>query len=1045
MLVRAGRIYEEELKEYSDAVKCYEAAVEADDTSEAALDALDKIYTRSNHYKELLATLERKIEIAATPRQKITVHERIAQLHAEEFLDHEAAAKSLERILEIDPAHSSTLEQLAHHYRALDRWKDVADVYERDLKVRTDKAKRLEVLLLLARVLSEQLDDAVRAMKMYEEVLELEPSHAGALEALAALRQQSGDAQAALKAIEMLAEKAATPVEKAEHYVRAAKLLQEREDMEGAVARYRLALEANPRATAASTALRSLHLERGEVTSAIELISKEREYAEAPNVKAKLCAEAAKLARERLKDSTRAEISAKEALEYDENQVEALAILGGLAFENDRPVEAIHYLDSVIPRLEQLSKEWAITTLRQYIESLARTDQSEKALAACDQLLEFAPDDSDAAIIAGRILFEHGEPKRAFQVHQQILEKFGDKLVGNDKATVLYRHGESARRAGDAVTAIKSLTEAADMDPASGDPPAALAKVYETKGDWEEVIRTKNRRLDVAEGEERIELLVEIGEVCASKLADRTRAAKSYMAALEERPDDRKLLTRLMQLYSEGKDWLKLVEIVLKLADFVEDKKQKAKYIHTAAIVTGRQLEDVDKALEYLDRVLDLDPEMDAAFDETLSLRKKKNDHEGVEKLLKTKLERATEKEDRDTVLKTFDELGELYKEKLGWMSDAIDAFEAAQMLDPENGERNGLLAELYASNPTEYLDKAVASQHALLVRNPNNAEPYKLLRRLYTEAKRADGAWVLCQALAVLGLAESDEDRFFRRMRSETAAPAQDRLSDDDWTKNLVHPDADSILTGLLAVIEPAVLATRADTLENLGYDTRYAIDLAMHPYPMSQTIYYAAGVLGMEPPPTFQNINDEGGISFLHAQMPSIVLGRAAFEVEVPNQAAAFIVGRHLTYYRPGMYIRHLVPTGTGLKAWVFAAIKMNAPQFPISPELEGPVGDNLNALGVHLAGPARERLASLVSKLLQSSGAMNLKKWVAAVDLTADRAGLVVAHDLEVATEMIKASDESVSPVSHKDRLRQLVMYSISEEYLALRQRLGIAIDS
>jgi tetratricopeptide (TPR) repeat protein len=1045
LLVRAGRIYEEQLKDFTNSVRCYEAAATADESNDAALDALDGIYTKSNHYKELLATLDRKLVIASTPRQKITFLGRIAKIHEEEFLDHVEAARALERILEIDPAHTATLEGLAHHYRALDRWEDVASVYERDLKVQTDKAKRLDVLLILARVMSEQLEDPVRAMKVYEQALELEPSHAGALEALAALRQQSGDSQAALEAIETLAEKAAAPREKAEHYIRAAKLLQERDDVEGAIARYRLALDANPRATAASTALRALYLDRGEVTSAIELISREREFAEAPNVKAKLCAEAAKLARNRLKDTTRAELSAKEALEYDENQVEALAILGDLAFESDRPVEALHYFSSVIPKLEQIPKEWAVSTLRRFITSLARTDQAEKALAACDQLLDFAPDDVDASIIAGRILFEHGEAKRAFQVHQDILDRFSDKLVGNDKSGVLYRHGESARRAGDAVIAVRSLTESADMDPAAAEPLAALAKVHESKGEWEDVIRVKNRRLDVAENDERVQLLVDIGEICASKLEDRTRAAKSFMAALEERPDDRKLLTRLMQLYSEGKDWSKLVEVVLKLADFVTDPKQKAKYIHTAAIVTGQQLEDVDKALEFLDKVLELDPEMGAALTESLELRQKKGDHEGVEKLLKVRLERATEKEDRETVLTTFDALGKLYKDKLGWIGDAIDAFEAAQMLDPENPERNTLLADMYASNPAEYLEKAVAAQRGLLIRSPNNPEPYKLLRRLYTEAKRADGAWCLCQALSVLNLAEPDEDRFFRRMRSETAAPAQDRLTPEDWAKHLVHGDADPILTSLLAVIEPAVLATRAETLENLGYDPRYAIDLAMHPYPMSQTIYYAAGVLGMDSPPTFQNINDEGGISFLHAQIPSIVLGRAAFEVEVPNQAAAFIVGRHLSYYRPGLYIRHLVPTGTGLKAWVFAAIKMNAPQFPISPDLEGPVSDNLNALGVHLPGTARERLASLVSKLLQSSGAMNLKKWVAAVDLTADRAGLLVAHDLEIATDMIKASDESVSPVSHKDRLRELVLFSISEEYLALRQKLSIAIDS
>jgi hypothetical protein len=155
--------------------------------------------------------------------------------------------------------------------------------------------------------------------------------------------------------------------------------------------------------------------------------------------------------------------------------------------------------------------------------------------------------------------------------------------------------------------------------------------------------------------------------------------------------------------------------------------------------------------------------------------------------------------------------------------------------------------------------------------------------------------------------------------------------------------------------------------------------------------------------------------------------------------------MVARHLTYYRPGLYVRHLVPTGTGLRAWVFAAIKMNAPQFPISADLEGPVNENLKALGVHLTGPVRERLSSLVSKLIQSGGALDLKRWIAAVDLTADRAGFIVAHDLEVATEMLKLSDESASPISHKDRLKELVLYSVSEEYFAIRKKLQVAIDS
>ncbi|MBI5531477.1 MAG: tetratricopeptide repeat protein [Deltaproteobacteria bacterium] len=1043
-LVKIAELYEK-LKEYSEAVKRYDLALTADDTNQDALKALEKIYTKSSRFQELLGILDKQAACAATPRQRIDFYERIAKIWETEFLDHVQAALALERIMEIDPAHQEGLAALARHYRALNRWEDVVGVYERHLNIVTDKTQRLDLLLTRARLLADQIGAPERAMKTYEEVLEIDPQHAGALEAVASLREQSGDAQAAIKAIEALAAKAATPREKAEHYLRAAKMLETRGDRDGAIERYRTALDVNPRESAASSALRAIYVERGDAQLAMELIAREIEYADSKSVKAKLCAEIAKLARDKLKDMARAESAAKMALGHDESQIDALLILGDMAFESERFVEAQHHLDDVVNRLDLLPKEIQVRTLRRFVESLARTGSAEKALTACDKLLELAGEDLETVQVVAKIVFDHGEPKKAFQLYQDILDRAGNKLVGSDRSLVLYRHGEAARKAGDAITAVKSLQEAADMDPSSADPLAALAKVYEAKGDWEEVIRIKNRRLDVAAGDERVDLLCEIGEICAAKLNDRTRAAKSLQTALEERPDDRKLLTRLMQLHSENKDWSKLVEVVLKLADFVDDKKQKAKYFHTASMVTAKQLGDTDKAIEFLDKVLELDPSLDKALEEAIELRREKSDWDGVDKLLKTRLERATERNDRDTILKTFDELAEMYQKKLGWTSEAIDAYEAAQMVEPENTARNEILANLYASNPAEYLDKAVAAQRILMRQNAGKPEPYKLLRKLYTEAKRADGAWCLCQALSVLNLAEPDEDRFFRRMRSDTAAVAKDCLIDEDWVKTLMHESADPILTAILATIEPAILATRADTLENLGYDARYAIDLALHPYPISQTIYYAAGVLGIQAPPTFQNINDQGGINFLHAQIPSIVLGRAAFEIELPQQQAAYMVARHLTYYRPGLYVRHLVPTGTGLKAWVFAAIKMNAPQFPISADLEGPVNENLKALNAHLMGPVRERLASLVSKLIQSGGALDLKGWIAAVDLTADRAGFIVAHDLEVATEMIKLSDEASSPVTHKDRLKELVLYSVSEQYFAIRKKLQVAIDS
>ena len=55
----------------------------------------------------------------------------------------------------------------------------------------------------------------------------------------------SGDAHAALSAIEALAMKAVTPEAKAEQWMRAARLLETRGDKDSAIERYKLALDAN--------------------------------------------------------------------------------------------------------------------------------------------------------------------------------------------------------------------------------------------------------------------------------------------------------------------------------------------------------------------------------------------------------------------------------------------------------------------------------------------------------------------------------------------------------------------------------------------------------------------------------------------------------------------------------------------------------------------------------------------------------------------------------------------------------------------------------
>jgi tetratricopeptide (TPR) repeat protein len=1071
-LLKIAEVYEDHLEDLGEATRRYEAVLAIDPHDMVALKGLDRIYNRTGKYRELIENLERQTSLAATPRQKINLYERMAGLHDEEFLDHDRAADCLEAILGFDPTNDHALTTLPRHYRALGEWEKLDKLYEKHATVTGDEARRVELAMQRARVLADNIGSPERAMRVYEHVLELHPGHAGALEALARLRELTGDAHAALSAIEALAAKATTPEGRAEQWIRAARLLEGRGDRDGAIERYKLALEANPRDATSSAALRQAYAARGDAASAVALVEKELVHADSKMAKARLHAELGRLYREKLRDNDKAEANARTAIDHDPTNAEALLVLGDLAYEGQRYLEASKHLESLVGRPTVLPKQDSVRALVRFVEAYGRsvtarasqpaissrdgregreslppasiTSNHPRLAAAVDALEQIAPDDAEALARVARVMFEAGDAQTARAMYEQLLQRKGAELSHVERADALWRLGESHRKMGDPDKAVDSLREAAETDPASPEPLQALARVYEQTGDWEEFIRTKRRRLEVAIGSERFDLLLEIGDAEFSKLNDRARASKTYVAALEERPDDRKLLTKLMQLYSEEKDWAKLVEVVLRLADFVDDPKQRAKYMHTAAIVSSRQLGEIDQALGFYDRAVEFDPTLVKAMDEAVELRRQKGDHDGVEKGLKAQLEQAKQTQDRARIVQVLDQMGELYRRFLNEPELAIDAYEAAQAFDPEGKERAETLAELYASDVTQYLEKAVKAQAQILKRNPYRVESYKLLRKLYTEARQPDPAWCLCQALAVLNLAEPDEERFYRRHRADNAAPAQATLDEEDWSDRMAHDDADPLVTRIFAAIQPTIIRARTQPLEALGYDPRYRIELQMHPYPVSQTLYYVQGVLGFPAPPVFQNPNDPAGLGFLHAHTPAIVLGRAAFESVVPNQSLAFVAGRHMTYFRPGFYVRHLVPTGTGLKAWLFAAIKLCVPQFPVAPDLQGQVAESMQFMQQDFQGVQREILASMVSKLLQSGGAVDLKKWVAAIDLTADRAGFVLAHDLSTAAEVMRATEDA-SSVPAKERVKEVVLYSISEEYLEMRQKLQVTVDN
>src|SRR5262249_40265576 len=155
----------------------------------------------------------------------------------------------------------------------------------------------------------------------------------------------SGDSHAALSAIEALALKGATPEAKAEQWMRAARLLESRGDKDGAIERYKLALDANPKDVAAQSALRAAHAQRGGGTNGVARLERELGIAEGDLAKARLHGELAKIYLQNLDEKESAEAAARKAIDLDATNADALMVLGDLAFEAGRMLEASKHFE----------------------------------------------------------------------------------------------------------------------------------------------------------------------------------------------------------------------------------------------------------------------------------------------------------------------------------------------------------------------------------------------------------------------------------------------------------------------------------------------------------------------------------------------------------------------------------------------------------------------------------------------------------------------------------------------------------------------------
>lgn len=1044
--LRLGSLLEEKMADAQGAAKAYREVVEIDEENLLALRGLERVLTTLQDWPALVETLERQLDVVETEAERVGVLLRLADIQEQQFLKADLAAARLEQALEIDPTQEQAYVALARCYRRLKQWNELIETFQRHIDETSSRETKLELYAHIGAVYRDELGELDRAIDAYQAVVDADETNVSALEALSKLYERQGDASHAIDFMSRVADLTTDGAQQVDMYFRIGRAMEEKlGDRFGAREKFERALDIDPGHLPSLAALRTIAVDEADWDAACRYLEQEQSGTESPRLRAKLFVELGKIRHEMLGEREQATAAYEQAIALDDECEDAALALVQEYGEQERWAEAAPLAEMLARRAKNRERGEQQSLHKLLGRVMSQVGEHEKALKAYQAAHQLDLTDQETIRGIADAAFALEDWPTALTSYQKVLTALGEDEI-EARTEVYFRLGEIKLAQGQDKQAINNYEKALALDGEHRPSLEALVAVYEKAGDNKQVAEYKRQILDsVFDGEERFALLVEIGDLWAEKEKDPRKSLEAYEEARDLKPVDHVLLHKMLQSYQQAEEWQKMVDILDAIQEIEERPTIRSKFVYTQAQIYRDKLEDKERAVELFNEALDLNPDLLEAFERINKILTADRNWKQLERSYRKMLHRIAGKGKNELEHNLWHQLGLIYRDRTGQTNEAIDAFRMSAGLVEEAPMQRKILAELYESS--ERWDDAIKEQRRLLALDPLGIEAYQALYRLYLHKQSYDEAWCLAAAMSFLKKADPEAERFFEDYRPKGMLPVTGRLGNEHWLRALNHPNESLYISKIFEMIVPAALQAKLTQLKAQGklpqLDERFRQDPATSTVTFAKTFGWAAQVLGIAPPVLYVRNDIQAYIGAVPAEPPASVAGQVVLSGFQP-QELTFICGKHLTLYRPEHYLRVLFPTQAELTIMLFAGILLAAPQQPLPPDMDLQIRATAQELARHMQPVQLEGLRQVVKKFLADGAKANVKRWNQAVELTACRAGLVLCGDLEIAKKIIAQEAQLPGDLSPADKLKELLLFAVSEEYSAIRKTLGVAVQ-
>jgi tetratricopeptide (TPR) repeat protein len=606
-------------------------------------------------------------------------------------------------------------------------------------------------------------------------------------------------------------------------------------------------------------------------------------------------------------------------------------------------------------------------------------------------------------------------------------------------AEVLAGLGEIARLQGRTAEAAPLLDRALSMSPTH---PAALrgrGAIARKNGEHAIAAALLQRLADVEENPD------ERGNLLATVAAESLEAARQAIAkALEIRPKDIGLLERMRAAHEASGAWNDAVTVNVELAEEISDRTARARALTAAADMCANRAKNPARAVALYEAAISDDPQVPGAFESIEATLVESADGPGLAEAYERQIERLEGDGAAMERANLLQRLAVLCRDQLRDPARAIRAFDRVVREDPDSIGARLDLSDLLRKSGDRTL--AVRCLEAAAERDPLSVPVYRRLFGLFSDTKDADRGFASCAALVALGEADGDEQLVYTDFAPQSPLAFARTFDDDIWHELLPDPVAADVEAVFAAIEQPAIDAWLAREERkgplpmpppNSRQDPATTTVLAV------RSFAWASNLLGVPTPDIYALPNDARvNAATFPARGPAVLLGRPVLTGRSPIELV-FVAARHSAYFRPGRRLLAYYTTPEELEPLVRAAIAFLRPDLVPAGTLP-PIAVDVGArLERALQTEQRARLAAALGRLWSSGGKMDLAAWTSAVERSACRAALLATGDVTVARNLLSASSGATAGLSAADRVRDLLAFSVSQRYSALRRMLGVSL--